>query len=254
MGKAIKRILLGIFILIFVVLAAAAVIPLFFKKQIVEKIKTEANKNLTAVINFNNNIGISIFKHFPKLTLTVDSLSIANTGDFSGDTLVSVKQLAVTVNLMSVIKGEEIEINRVYLNEPRINVRVLKDGRANYDITKPDTTQAPEDTSATSFKIGLKQFQIVKGDVIYDDASLGVYTHLVGLNHESSGDLTADETTLKTLTDIAELTVGYGGINYLSHVASKLKADIHADLKNFKFTLKENELQLNQLFLVSTDG
>ncbi|MFW5706030.1 MAG: AsmA-like C-terminal region-containing protein, partial [Bacteroidota bacterium] len=47
--------------------------------------------------------------------------------------------------------------------------------------------------------------------------------------------------------------VQYDGINYLDEVNTELDADIDADLANYIFTLKKNELRLNEL-LIAFDG
>jgi len=42
-------------------------------------------------------------------------------------------------------------------------------------------------------------------------------------------------------------SIGLAGINYLTKIKTQLKADIDVNSKDKKLTLKENELQLNQL-------
>ena len=59
---------------------------------------------------------------------------------------------------------------------------------------------------------------------MYDDQSLAFYTKLQNLNHTGSGDFTQDLFTLITKTKADELTVGYGGVNYLN----KVKLDVDA--------------------------
>ena len=73
------------------------------------------------------------------------------------------------------------------------------------------------------------------------------------LDHNGNGDFTQDQFQLLTYTKISDLSVGFGGINYLTKVETQLKADIDVNVKDKKLTLKENELQLNQLIL-SFDG
>jgi hypothetical protein len=157
--------------------------------------------------------------------------------------------MAATVDIMSVINGDKIKIKKISLDEPYIHAIVLKDGKANWDITKPsiDTTKAAAQPS--QFKLALNKLTISNAKIIYEDASMGVNTVLYNFNHELSGDFTQDNFVLKTLTNIEQTTVSYGGVKYLNKVKTMLKADLDMDMKNSKYTFKDNELQLNELFI-----
>ena len=59
--------------------------------------------------------------------------------DFAADTLIAVKTLDASANLISVIKGKDIKVYGVFLESPRIHALVNKDGKANWDIAKEDS-------------------------------------------------------------------------------------------------------------------
>jgi hypothetical protein len=237
----------GISVLILLILLIVA--PFIFKKQIVQLVKDTVNEQLNAKVDFGE-FDLTLISTFPNFSLSVDSLSVANVGDFEGDTLLSAVNLTVGLDLMSVIKGEEYKINTISINKPRIQALVLKNGKSNWDITKPSTDTEKTDTSAaTSFKMTLKKFEIKNGYILYDDASLDVKTELVNMNHTLKGDFTQDHFLLETLTEIEKFSVTYGGIKYLNNVKTVAKADIDADMPNFKFTFKENKFTLNELTL-----
>jgi hypothetical protein len=246
---------LKIFAIVVVVLLGTLVaLPFIFKGKIVELVKKEANKQLTATVDFDNDVSLSLFKNFPQFTIGFTNFSIADSLDT--DTLVSIKNFSATLDIMSVISGDKIQITEISLNQPRIYAKVGKDGKPNWDIMKQtgDTTEDVESTdTASSFKLGLKKLKITDGRIVYDDQQGGMYTALEGLNHELSGDFTQDLFTINTITDIQAVSFGMEGINYLDKVNTSLKADIEADMKQFKFTFKENELQLNEL-ITGFDG
>ena len=243
MKKALK--ISGIVLLILVV--ALVALPYLFKDKIVAKIKEEANKSLNAKLDFGD-FDLTIISSFPDFKFTLHQLSIAGINEFEGDTLISTASLQLNVNLMSVIKGSQYKINSIVLDHPNILAKVLKGGKANWDITKPDSTATEASTEASApFKMTLKKFEIIDGNIRYDDADLGFTTSLLHMNHELSGDFTADEFELKTLTDIQEFTMAYGGMTYLSKVKTNIKADLDANMPQFKFTFKNNEFSLNDL-------
>lgn len=239
----------GITFLLLLILIIAA--PFLFKKQIVQFVKDTANEQLNAKVNFGE-FDLTLISSFPDFTLSVDSVSVANIGDFEGDTLLYAKNLTCGLNLMSVINGDKYEIHTVSIDQPRIHAIVLKDGKANWDITKPsvDTTTGVVDTAkAAPFKMGLEKFEIKNANIIYDDASMGFYTELYNMTHTLSGDFTSDNFVLETLTEIEKFSMSYGGVAYMNKVKTRIKADLDADMPNFKFTFKENEFSLNELTL-----
>jgi vacuolar-type H+-ATPase subunit H len=238
----------GITLLVLIILIIAA--PFIFKKQIVQFVKDTANKELNAKVNFGD-FDLSLFRSFPDFNLSVDDVSVANIGDFEGDTLLFAKNLSVSLDLMSVIKGEKYEIHTISIDKPRIHAIVLKDGKANWDITKPsaDTTKTAETAESKPFKMGLEKFEIKNGYIVYDDASLGFYTELYNMNHTLKGDFTSDNFVMETLTEIEKFTMTYGGVVYMNKVKTRIKADMDADMPKFKFTFKENEFSFNELTL-----
>ena len=100
----------GITFLVLIIFLIAA--PFLFKKQIVQFVKDTANEQLNAKVNFGE-FDLTLISSFPDFTLSVDSVSVANVGDFEGDTLLYAKNLTVGLNLMSVIKGEQYKINSI---------------------------------------------------------------------------------------------------------------------------------------------
>ncbi len=237
----------GITFLVLIIILIS--VPFLFKKQIVQFVKDEANKSLNARVNFGD-FDLTLVTSFPDFKLSVDDVSIANTGDFEGDTLLVAKNLSVGLNLMSVIKGDKYKINSIRLKQPRIHVIVMKNGEANYNITKPSTDSTKADTAKSApFKMTLKKFEIDNGIIIYDDAVHGFNTTIYNMNHTLSGDFTADNYEINTLMEIEKLTLSYGGVTYLNKTKTRIKAAIDADMPNFKFTMKDNEFSFNELSL-----
>ncbi len=245
----IRRILKWTGITLLVLIIALFLAPFIFKKQIIQFVKDEANSSLNAKVNFGK-FDLTLLSSFPNFTLSIDSVSVANVGDFQGDTLLYTQNLTVGLDLMSVIKGDNYKINKVILNQPRIRALVLKNGKANWDVTKPsaDTTKATP-AQPSKFKMTLKKFEIKDGYIMYDDASMGFKAELYNMNHTLSGDFTADNFLMQTLTEIEKFTMSYGGITYMNKVKTRLKVDLDADMPNFKFTFKDNEFTFNELSL-----
>ncbi|MBN2683261.1 MAG: AsmA family protein, partial [Bacteroidales bacterium] len=190
-------------------------------------------------------VDLTIFSSFPDLKLELHDFEIVGIEDFANDTLARFQSLEVKLDLMSVF-GSNIKIKSVIINTPVIKAKVLADGRANWDITK-DSEEMEEEEEESNFSLKLNNFEIRNATIIYDDRSMDVYTKLEDYNLQLSGDMTADLTILKTVSEAKYLTVNYEGVDMINKAKFKLNADIDADLANFKFTMKENQLFLNEL-------
>lgn len=243
-------------ILVVILIALAFVLPIIFKGKIVEIAKEEINKNVNAKVDFTD-FSLSLFKSFPHFNLGIEGVQIIGAGQFSEDTLANINAIDITIDLMSVMGGDSYEIKRIRVTRPEINIKVLEDGSANYDIAVEGDEMVAEDQTTEDasdpFVLTLKHLEVINGFVKYSDESLDMTLEMKGLNHKLSGDLSEDFTLLKTTTVIEQFTLIYDGIRYISDASVNYVADIDADLKNEIYTLKKNTLEMNQL-TVQFDG
>lgn len=238
---------LKIFLIVLAVLLIAIIsLPFIFKDKILSMVKDEINNNINATVEFSA-FDITIFSSFPDLTVKLSNLSVVNNEPFKGDTLAAMDLASVTLDIMSVIKGQTIRIEGVSLDRPRISLLVLEDGRANWDISKPSTDTTAAEGEPTKFKAGLDHYSISNGYLLYNDRSLVFSTELINLNHSGSGDFTSDLFTLKTKTTADAVNLAYGGVTYIYNAKTTINADLEMDMVNSKYTFKQNTIQLNEL-------
>jgi hypothetical protein len=247
-----KKIFIGLGIFLLLLLGAAILLPIIYKDEIIAKLKTEINNNVNAKVDFGN-LEITLIRTFPDLTLQIENLSVVGVAPFQGDTLTRMAQLDLSLNLMSVIKGQSIEINSIRLAEPLVNLIVLKDGKTNWDIAKPDSAKPAAAGEEKAFHAALESYSIENGNLYYNDASLDFQMALEKLNHSGNGDFTQDLFTLQTNTTSEAVQLWYGGVKYLHNINTAIQADIDMDMPNMKFTFKENKIQLNEL-AIGFDG
>ncbi len=246
-----KKVLFGIAIFIFLLLGALIAIPYFFKDEIIAQVKTAANESLTAKLEFSD-VDISIFRHFPQLSLGLEGLEITNgPGPFEGVKLVQCERLDVAVDLWSAIFGDEVIIKGLFFKKPDIKVYALSNGQANYDITKPEDPKAkPAASTGEAAPVKLERYGIEDGKILYDDRGLDMKAELEGLNHTGSGEFSSTLYDLVMKTAIEKLSINYGGVQYLRNAQADWKATLGADMANMKFTFKENDLKVNDLGLM----
>ncbi len=231
-------------------LTLLAVIPLFFRDRVDTLLKAQINKNLQAQVDYRN-LSLSFFRHFPALTLRLEGLVVANRAPFAGDTLLQGEAIDLGLDVLALIRGK-IDVTRIYLIRPVILVRVLSDGRANWDITLPDTTastKAQADTTQTAFHLALRRYVIREGQITYIDSSAGLYVRLVGLQHTGQGDFTQDRVGLATETEISQLFLRMDETSYLSGQRFEADLELELNLPAQEYRIQKGRFKLNDLLL-----
>ncbi|MDR0659644.1 MAG: hypothetical protein LBG19_02345 [Prevotellaceae bacterium] len=252
MKKALRITLKSLSIFIVVVLLALFTLPFLFKGKLVQLAKNIINDNVEAVVDFQD-VSVSLFKHFPNISLTLEDLRVVGVNEFSGDTLASLSSLNVSLNIWSYLKDDLLDINTVVINKPFIHAQVLADGKANWDIAKSDSAEVQEEVTAeekstdSNFKLALKKFEINNGTLIYEDNESATIAALENLNVRLSGDLTASETTLKLNTSANNILVISGGSKLVSKLSLDVRTAIDADLENGIYKISGGEFDINQM-------
>ena len=254
MKKALKWTLIIVGGLIVLLLAAAFIIPIAFKDDIVAAINKEINKSVNADVVYDvEKFDLTLFRNFPNITAEMRDLGVINRAPFEGEVLFATESFEVEVNLKEILFGDQLRVKGISLIRPIINVKVLKDGRANYDIAVPseDTVTTTEEPS--NFSFGIDHWEIVDGDITYNDESLPFLMSLKGVNHSGSGDFTQDVFDLETKTVADTVTVAFDGTEYLSNKRAEIDATVSISEAYTKYTFKENTAKLND-FAMSFDG
>ncbi len=255
--KLFKRILRIFAILLLAIILLLAAAPFLFKDKIQEIVRTELNSSLNAEVFFGD-VGLSFFQNFPNARITIKDLMVVNKAPFEGDTLLSTAALELVADLESVISGDEIRLRKLNLRQPKVLIRVLKDGRANYDIALADSAavETEDDSEASGqMKIALQSYAIEDGQIIYDDASLPMRAELIGCTHKGSGDFTESNFDLRTTTQSAKTSFVYDGVAYLSDTELEADMDMNIDIANeliVKFL--DNNIRINALRLAFDGG
>ena len=255
MNKGLKTGLKVIGITVAAILVLMLLLPFVFKDKVMTIVKNEANEMLNARLDFES-IDISLFTHFPSASIELNGLTLSGIGDFENDTLVSAKSIDVAVNVMSLFGDEGFDVNYIVLDKPSVKAVKLADGRVNWDIMKPDTVAdeaAAEEESDSSFRLKLKNFKITDATIVYMDDSTRMQFYTDKLNLKLSGDMSADVTDIDSKFSCENIYFSMDGVSYLKKAEVGAKLTVSADLKNNKFTLKENSLRLNAIVL-NLDG
>jgi hypothetical protein len=245
-----RKLALGLGALVASLLVALLVLPFLFRDRIAARLKTEIGRSVNARLAWGG-AGLSLLRDFPNVTLSLDRLSVVGVKPFEGDTLVSVRQARLVLDVGSVIRhlksGDRIVIREIVLREPAVKLRVLASGAANWDIARKRAGATTDTTRAVG--VTLRDLRISDGSVILDDQQSHLTASIKGLQQSLRGDFARDRFVLATRTRADSVSLRFAGIPYLSRVGLELNADVDADLPARRFTFANDSLRLNKLVL-----
>lgn len=252
LASSLKKIVATIFILLVLLISFAFAAPYLFKGKIIALVKKQINENINAKADFKD-VDISFFRHFPKVSVALEYLQVTGVNEFAGDTLIAAKDIDLSLDILSVVKGSDYKIHSVIINEPRIHAIVTKDGRANWEITKESDSSVAETEDEKPYSLNLQKYAIRNGYIWYNDASSNMSTEIVNLNHEGTGNFNADLFVLKTKTTAEAVNFTYGSIPYLTNAKTSMDANIQVDNKTGTYSFRNGLINLNAM-QISTEG
>lgn len=247
-----RKIIQILSIVILVAIFIALMLPFIFRGKIDDMIRNEGNKLLNAEFNFKT-LDISVFRKFPMISVTMEDFWIKGIDDFANDTLVKADELTAGVNLFSFLGKNGYEITNVQLNNSEFRAIVLANGKANWNILKPDTitiTTHKEKNSSdndSTLHIALDQFVIKNMNVIYDNRQSELYASMNNFNLLCSGGFSSDQTIINLQGGASFINLKSKGVPYLSNVTLSTEIFLDADFVTQKYILKENKVCLNAI-------
>ena len=123
-------------VLILVLLLAAIVTPFLFKDKLDDLLKRSINENLNATVSWKS-LDISLLSSFPKASVSLNEFMVINHAPFEGDTLAMGKDLKINMGIKQLFKKathDPIKVDAIKLDEALIQLKINKDGIANYNI------------------------------------------------------------------------------------------------------------------------
>jgi hypothetical protein len=234
-------------------LAFLAAVPLLFRDRVVARVKAQVDGSVEARVDWSS-AGLTLVRSFPNLALRLDDLVVTGVDRFEGDTLVSVQRFRLVLDAWSVVRsvrgGEPIIVRSIDMTRPDVRLVVLEDGAANWDITGSDP--AVDDRDARPLSLKLRKLEIRDGAFSMDNREAGLNASLVGVRQSLRGDFGASTFTIATRTHADAVSVRFAGVPYLAGVRLDIDADVDADLAAGRYTIRRNELRLNDLVLAVT--
>ena len=212
-----KYILRGFLILFLLIIATISIVPLIYKEDIIKLIKQQSDQHINADLSFDD-LDLSLLSTFPSMSLEIDNLTISGKDTFQDLKLLELNSLRIKLDLLKIIIDSEYEIKSINLEEPKIHIKVLANGLANYDIYKSTDTVAEVDTNVTlpssALEFKISNYKILNAQIIYDDALYATKLNLKDFNHNGSFTMIGEKYLMETSSDATSLNLSYEGVNY----------------------------------------
>ena len=226
------------------ILALMFLAPFIFADKIESEIKKEANKKLNGELNYAE-ANVSFFHHFPSLTISLTKFKLNGAAPYQKEAFITADEVSFGINVSSLVFSSAINIDQIYLNNSKINVKVNKDGQANYNVYIAPKEEATPEKSETALK--LEKIEIKNSQIIYDDLSTKIHFDAIGFNYNGNGDLSKDVFDLYSKAKIDKLNIIYDNEPYLMN--KKVDADLitKVNVNSLSFIFQQNDLKINKL-------
>ena len=241
-----RKILLGVVVFLVVLVVALALAPVLFKGKLRVVADRQIAQRVRAKVLYNPaDIDVSLLRSFPELTLNIKNLLVIGLDSFSRDTLAYLPNLRVGLDVMSVVRGGEIDVKSVELERPDLSLRRLKSGRANWDVIISDSAAAAKGQDTSQIKLAIKGWKLTDGHLRYEDLTLPFSMEARGVNHSGSGDFASNVFDMKSQTTATDLDMIYNGVAYVTNKQLDAEVTMTMDLNKNLYTFKDNRIKLN---------
>ena len=241
-----RKLLLGLLIFVGVLAAAVVAAPFLFKGKLRALADRQIAQRVRAKVEYDPaNIGVSVLHSFPDLTLDIKDLRVIGLDSFSRDTLAYLPSLRVGLDVMTVLKGQEIKINTVELERPDLSLRRLKSGRTNWDVLVSDSAAAAKGQDPNQVSLAIKGWKLTDGHLRYEDLTLPFRLEACGVNHRGRGDFARNVFDMTSQTTADDLDMIYDNVAYVTDKKLDANVTMNMDLNKSLYTFRDNKIILN---------
>ena len=242
-----RKILLGIGVFLVVLVAAVALAPVLFKDKLRALADKQIAQRVRAQVQYNPaDIDVSLLRSFPDMTVNIRDLRVIGLDSFSRDTLAYLPNLRVGLDVMSVVRGGQIDIKSVELERPDLSLRRLKSGLANWDVMISDSAAAAKGQDTAQVHLAIKGWKMTEGHLRYEDLTLPFRMEARGVNHRGSGDFASNVFDMSSQTTAADLDMAYNNVAYVTDKQLNADVTMNMDLNKSVYTFKDNKVKLNE--------
>lgn len=257
--RIVKTVLITLLSLILLLLIGIGFVInfVFTPSKLTPIVENAAKEFLNADVSFEE-IELTFFSTFPDFGLkitdgTVISGALRDSAvrPESRDSLMHMKTCLVTVNPVSYLVKNRIEVKEFLIEQPEIYAYVDTTGRVNWDLVRAADSVVSDtavvDTTSFNSRISIKNVRIRDGKVVFDDRSTQLYARVTGLNLNLDGFLGKKRAKVKLDFSTGNILFWQRGILLVNHLALGLETEMKINRDSLLYTLNKAVFDVNGL-------
>lgn len=238
MRRSLALVLVGLAIL----LVGLFAMPWLFADRLLERARAELDSYVDADVAFAD-AQVQVLRSFPDLTLVLREVQVHGRGEFQGRELLRISELAVTVDLVSVVSGSTLVIRAIEVGEGRVDLFTDASGRANTEIL----VDSGGSSASAGPDLELDRLVVASLDVVYADEKAGASAFVEGLSIAARASLSGSRSSTSGTIGAQAVTARSGGITLLNAVPLQVELDLQADSSTGRVDLGQSRVRLSQL-------
>ncbi len=201
-------------------------------------LRSTAEKMVSDATNYPVEIGNVKLKFGFKISISIDGLEITNAPPFTPGNMLSIKKINLSLKLIPLLR-RQIEIGSIDIDG--LELKLEKDKNGNYNIALP----SEERKQTANWSLALKELNIRRGNVSYQDAVTKLQVYVKNLNQSIrfrgshlliDGEQTVSVTIVK---DVPELNIKLKNILEYDTITKSV------NLKELKATYEPLEMKVS---------
>lgn len=218
-----------------------------------------ANQTLDARVDMKR-VELTFFSTFPRFGLRLTDGSVVSevfrdSAWQRTDSLLTFKRCLLMVNPMDYLSQRKLTVHRLRIDSASVYVYKSKEGRANWNVMKPDTVQAEEEATSdtTSFSldggIDIRRVVFRQTNLVFDDRDTRVYARLEDANLTLKASLEKERSLLAMEFDNRNILFWQNDQLLVNHLSTRLKTDLELDRTQRTLALNNAFLSVNGIEL-----
>ncbi len=246
------KILKSIGFTIFTFILLLILLPVLFKSDLLNAVKSELNRNLNAEVSFSD-ASLSFIRNFPNVSLKIENLKITGQDTFVNKSLFDSRTILLGFDLLSIInKKRTPKLTLLRIDDPQLLMLILENGASNFDIFK-EQEPTVQDTAAGEIALLLDNVKITDGHLVYRDLQSSSNYELKSLQGSLQGAIKSRRLNSRLELIADEVLVSVGNIPYLNNFRSKVTGGLSYDFETSGLEFIDIECLINE-FAAKVEG
>lgn len=215
---------------------------LVFKDDIKDYALEEINNHLNKRVHIGY-IDVGIWKTFPDMSLEFDDVLVHSKFDTlqTIDTAFYGKKVRLRFNPFDFLESN-YSVHQVDIEKAKLNLKILEDGRVNYDFIK-----SSQDSVSQSFEFKLEEINLSETDFTYINEATGQDYSADFQKLILNGSFNEKQFTMAAKTDFLIHSIKNKSLDLISNKQASCDISIGMDQINHVFEIKSADLKINQL-------